>query len=266
MYRESGIIKENDYDVVFIDIIMPKMDGIDTLKAIKAEKPDTVAIMMSAYAVEGDVKKALQMSAFDYLYKPFNKNDVDAVFNKIRERDRLKSPPSDYIARSRRKFIPLAPHTKKAFQLKYVKLIVLSCVVPMMLVGIGFYSIFNVILNKADLGRYAEAVLGDVFLWLNLLLGLVLIISIIVAVWLALRLSHPLPALHTPPSPDDDLPLLHHLKCFGEALLRCAQHARADHPDARLVVGGAGVEAGQDAHLRHLAHVDPQRRALGLDH
>jgi two-component system response regulator (stage 0 sporulation protein F) len=62
--------------VVLLDIIMPGMDGLDTLKEIKKIDSHAAIIMITAVIDEDMAKKAMQLGAFDYVTKPF---DLDYV-------------------------------------------------------------------------------------------------------------------------------------------------------------------------------------------
>jgi len=64
-------------DVVFMDIKMPKMDGIELLRRIKAIDPTIEAVMITAYASLDTVKNALTHGAFEYLIKPFSRTDLE---------------------------------------------------------------------------------------------------------------------------------------------------------------------------------------------
>jgi len=79
-------LKEETFDVVFVDILMPEMDGIDTLKALKEIKPDIIAIMMTGLAVEDKWQEAMKLGALDYLYKPFELSELQTVLDKLTER------------------------------------------------------------------------------------------------------------------------------------------------------------------------------------
>lgn len=58
-------------DVVLLDITMPRMDGIEVLKAIKARHKDAKVIMMTAYTTLDKVLASHTMGADNYLLKPF---------------------------------------------------------------------------------------------------------------------------------------------------------------------------------------------------
>lgn len=81
-------IKENNIDLVLLDIEMPGMDGIQTAKNIRAEGhlADLPIIFLSASSDEDDVAKADSLGAAAYLKKPFLPPDllkcVGEVFNK----------------------------------------------------------------------------------------------------------------------------------------------------------------------------------------
>jgi len=58
-------------DVAAIDIKMPRMDGIEALKAIKSKHPDAKVVMISAMGQQKDVIEAMRAGASDFFIKPF---------------------------------------------------------------------------------------------------------------------------------------------------------------------------------------------------
>ncbi len=76
-------IKEAPVDIMFIDIRMPGMDGIETLKRIKKIFPETRVIMMTGYSVDEMVHKALEEDASDIIYKPFEIDKVLSLISQI---------------------------------------------------------------------------------------------------------------------------------------------------------------------------------------
>lgn len=65
-------LDEEDPQVVLLDLTMPGMDGMMTLKKIKAKRPTVPVIMVSARGEEETVREALRIGAYDYVTKPFS--------------------------------------------------------------------------------------------------------------------------------------------------------------------------------------------------
>jgi DNA-binding NtrC family response regulator len=76
---------EKNWDVILLDLKMPGMDGLETLRRLKAEDVDTDAeiLMMTAYATVDTAVQAMKEGAFDYLVKPFAPDEVEIQIKKI---------------------------------------------------------------------------------------------------------------------------------------------------------------------------------------
>jgi two-component system response regulator PilR (NtrC family) len=74
-----GIFQGEALDLVISDIKMDKMDGLELLQKVKAQKPQVPVIMITAYASPEDAIKAMKGGAFDYLTKPFKVKEIKAV-------------------------------------------------------------------------------------------------------------------------------------------------------------------------------------------
>ena len=70
-------------DLVFLDLKMPGLSGIDTYKEIKAIKPSQLVIMMTGYSVDELLKEAFELGAYGVIYKPFDVEEVLSVIEKI---------------------------------------------------------------------------------------------------------------------------------------------------------------------------------------
>ncbi len=70
------IMDRESVGLVVIDIKMPEMDGITALREIKKRYCDTEVILLTAYASLETARDAIRFGAFDYLVKPFDKDDV----------------------------------------------------------------------------------------------------------------------------------------------------------------------------------------------
>ena len=64
------VLKEKQVDVVILDVKMPGMDGIQTLKEIKHRYPHLEVIMLTGHATVPSAVEAMQMGASDYMMKP----------------------------------------------------------------------------------------------------------------------------------------------------------------------------------------------------
>ena len=63
-------IKQNKYDVIVLDIKMPKMDGMDALERIQELASDTPVVMISGHATTDTAVEAVKKGAFDFISKP----------------------------------------------------------------------------------------------------------------------------------------------------------------------------------------------------
>ena len=82
---------DNDlFDLVLMDIRMPKLDGISALKKIKSTSPETVVIMITAYASADTAIKAMKEGAYDYITKPFKVEEIKLIINNALEKKNLQ--------------------------------------------------------------------------------------------------------------------------------------------------------------------------------
>ena len=77
-------------DVALVDIKMPKMDGLELLKKIKTIDHDIQVIMVTGYATLDTAIEAMRFGAFDYIKKPFDKDELEKLVEKGIDRKRLK--------------------------------------------------------------------------------------------------------------------------------------------------------------------------------
>jgi DNA-binding NtrC family response regulator len=82
-------VSEQAWDIVLLDYKMPGMDGIEVLRQIKELAPQTVVLMMTAYASITNSVQAMKEGAFDYIVKPLDVEELTLMLNKIVERQQL---------------------------------------------------------------------------------------------------------------------------------------------------------------------------------
>lgn len=71
------------FDLLLVDIRMPGMDGIQLLKEIKAQNQSIEVIIMTGYATVETAVKSMKYGAFDYLSKPFDKDELLNIIDKV---------------------------------------------------------------------------------------------------------------------------------------------------------------------------------------
>src|SRR5512134_1932320 len=72
----AAVEKKDGFDVVLLDVKMPGMDGIETLRRIKEISPDTEVIMLTGHADVETGIEAMREGALDYLMKPYDIEDI----------------------------------------------------------------------------------------------------------------------------------------------------------------------------------------------
>jgi len=75
--------KNEQPDLVTLDITMPEMDGIEALEKIKENDPDATVIMCSAMGQQSMVIKAIELGAKDFIVKPFDKGKIKEAVSKV---------------------------------------------------------------------------------------------------------------------------------------------------------------------------------------
>jgi DNA-binding NtrC family response regulator len=89
-------ISKNNCDVVLSDIRLPEINGLELLPKIKSIKPETFVIMMTAFATVDSAVEAMKKGAYDYLTKPFDKEELLLIIDKIKDIKSLQSKNLDY--------------------------------------------------------------------------------------------------------------------------------------------------------------------------
>ncbi|ALS28636.1 two-component system response regulator [Paenibacillus sp. 32O-W] len=75
-------------DLVFLDIRMPEMDGLDILDRLKSDRPSMHVVIISGYDDFEYARKALQYGAMDYLLKPADRGEIKEIVEKVKRKQR----------------------------------------------------------------------------------------------------------------------------------------------------------------------------------
>ncbi|MDD3573450.1 response regulator transcription factor [Methanospirillum sp.] len=76
-------LRENSADLIMLDLVMPKINGIEVLREIKVEFPDIPVIMCSAAGLEQVVALALRVGAAGYVVKPYHEQELLDSIRKV---------------------------------------------------------------------------------------------------------------------------------------------------------------------------------------
>jgi DNA-binding NtrC family response regulator len=89
-----GLIREHDFDVIVLDVLMPGKDGIETLREIKNLKPLLHVIMLTGNATVETAIEGMKLGAYDFLMKP---TETEDLVEKITKAYKLKSEHDERI-------------------------------------------------------------------------------------------------------------------------------------------------------------------------
>ena len=79
----------DDGDLMLLDVKMPDLDGLEILQRVKKMKLDVPVVMMTAYASINSAIEAMKLGAYDYVTKPFPKEKIFGILEKVLERKEL---------------------------------------------------------------------------------------------------------------------------------------------------------------------------------
>jgi len=88
-YAAIQVIQQIEMDVVTLDLKMPGISGIDTLKEIRVIDPDVMAIIITGYGTLKTAIEAIRYGVFDYIPKPFNVPEILSIIDKSIQRRKL---------------------------------------------------------------------------------------------------------------------------------------------------------------------------------
>src|SRR6185295_3999697 len=82
-------LRQSDFRLVISDITMPGMSGLEMVPHVKRISPDTVVVMISGLQTVESAIEAMRLGAFDYVMKPFDLRQVEAVVKRALEHNEL---------------------------------------------------------------------------------------------------------------------------------------------------------------------------------
>ena len=86
-----AVIRDGNVDLVLTDFRMPDMNGLEVVKAVKEFNPEIPVVVITAFSDTEDAVQVMKEGAFDYLSKPVNLDELEALVQKAREHRYLVS-------------------------------------------------------------------------------------------------------------------------------------------------------------------------------
>jgi len=101
-----NLVKDNDYDVIVLDVKMPGKDGVETLKEVKNIKQLPQVIMLTGHATVETAIQGMKIGAYDYIMKPTVTEDLIELIKKAykiveEQKERIRRAEIDNIVKKR---------------------------------------------------------------------------------------------------------------------------------------------------------------------
>jgi DNA-binding NtrC family response regulator len=88
------------YHLVILDVMMPKMDGIEVLRRIRKIDSDVAVVIFTGFPSLESAVESMKLDAIDYLKKPFSVDDLRAVVSRVMEKKGLSRTPEEQLHRT----------------------------------------------------------------------------------------------------------------------------------------------------------------------
>ena len=90
-------VRQGDYHVMILDLMMPKMDGIEVLKKIRGIDSDIAVIIFTAHPNLDSAVASMKLDAVDYIKKPFNVDEFREVLSRVMKKKGLARTPEEQL-------------------------------------------------------------------------------------------------------------------------------------------------------------------------
>jgi len=92
-------VRQGEYHVMILDVMMPKLDGIEVLKRVRSVDSDVAVIMFTAHPNLDTAVASMKLDAVDYIKKPFNVDEFREVLARVMKRKGLARTPEEQLHR-----------------------------------------------------------------------------------------------------------------------------------------------------------------------
>ena len=90
-------VRTGDYHVMILDLMMPKLDGIEVLKRVRAVDSDIAVVIFTAHPNLDSAVASMKLDAVDYLKKPFNVDEFRDVLSRVMKKKGLARTPEEQL-------------------------------------------------------------------------------------------------------------------------------------------------------------------------
>ena len=90
-------VRAGDYHVLILDVMMPKLDGIEVLKRVRSIDSDVAVIMFTAHPNLDTAVASMKLDAVDYIKKPFNVDEFREVLARVMKKKGLARTPEEQL-------------------------------------------------------------------------------------------------------------------------------------------------------------------------
>ena len=91
-FEALSSVKAKDLGAIFLDLKMPDMDGVETLRLIREINPDVPVIIVSGHATEDLARKLLKEGAFDFVAKPVDLSRLQEIVKHLETLEEVRTP------------------------------------------------------------------------------------------------------------------------------------------------------------------------------
>jgi two-component system OmpR family response regulator len=90
-------VRSGDYHVIILDLMMPKLDGIEVLKRIRGIDKDIAVVIFTAHPNLDSAIQSMKLDAVDYIKKPFNVDEFREVLSRVMRKKGLARTPEEQL-------------------------------------------------------------------------------------------------------------------------------------------------------------------------
>jgi len=93
-----SVARSDEFDVIVLDVMLPKLTGYELAKRLRAEKVETPILMLTAKDSVPDIVRGLDLGADDYMTKPFSFDELAARLRAVKRRERASQETNLRVA------------------------------------------------------------------------------------------------------------------------------------------------------------------------